>query len=577
MYIETVRNRNSPPAILLRESFREDGRVRKRTLANLTHFPPAILDGLRALLRGDTTVGALSDSFQITRSLPHGHIAAVLGTLRRIGLDSVLGSESTRSRDLAIAMIVARVIDPRSKLATARGLRADTKLSTLSEVLGVESAGEDELYRAMDWLVEQQQSIEAALAQRHLADGALVLYDVTSTYFEGKKCPLARVGYSRDGKKNSLQIVIGLLCNAEGCPVAVEVFDGNYADPSTFGDQVEKVRTRFGLQRVVFVGDRGMITESRIREDLRGVPGLQWITALRSTAIRSLVDEGTIQLSLFDEKNLVEVTSDDFPGERLIVCKNPLLAKDRTRTRLELLQATEKELNKIAIATQRQNKPLRGKDTIALRVGKVLGRFKMAKHFELTITDDSFAFTRNESKIAAESDLDGLYVVRTTVSPDTFDSADAVHAYKRLAVVERAFRSFKTVDLRIRPVFHHLESRVRAHVFICMLAYYVEWHMRKALAPLLFDDEYPELGHKKRASAVDPAQRSDDAITKCRTRRNLQGLPVHSFRTLLADLATISKNRIQSTQPHPVSFDKTTAPTPIQHEALRLLNVTLDL
>ena len=568
-------NSNSPPAVLLRESYRQGKKIRKRTLANLSKWPAHLVEALRVLLRGGTAIDSLNDAFECVRSRPHGHVAAVLGTLRRIGLERMLASAPTRARALVVAMLVARVLHPRSKLATARELNTETLAYTLGEQLGLEHADEDELYGAMDWLLERQSAIEGKLARRHLEQGALVLYDLTSTYFEGRSCPLAKLGHSRDGKRGTLQIVFGLLCNREGCPVAVEVFEGNTADPNTLGLQVEKLRERFRLSRVVLVGDRGMLTAARIREELQGLSGLDWITALRAPAIRQLVDSGALQLSLFDEKDLAEITSEEYPGERLVVCRNPLLADERARKREELMQASELELDKIAAATQRTRRRLRGRDKIALRIGRVINKYKMAKHFELDITEEHFAYQRNEHRIREEAALDGFYVIRTSVPDTVLDTEQTVRAYKGLSAVERAFRSFKTVDLKVRPIYHRLPNRVRAHVFLCMLAYYVEWHMRLALAPILFDDEDKQGAEAERESVVAPAKSSVSARQKARTKRNHDGLPVHSFHTLLTDLATIVKNRMQPNLPGGAPFDQTTRPTPLQQKALDLLGVRL--
>ena len=575
MYIETVPNRNSPPCILLRESYRQGGKVKKRTIANLSKWPPELVENFRALLRGGTVVERLEKSFEVVRSRPYGHVAAVLGTLRKTGLDLIIGGKGLRQHALSVAMIVARIIDPRSKLATARGLKDESMFSALGEELGVEHASEDELYQAMDWLGERQERIEAKLAKKHLDNGSLVLYDVTSTYFEGRTCPLARLGYNRDGKKGKLQIVFGLLCNHEGCPVAVEVFSGDTGDPSTLAEQIRKIRVRFGLDRVILVGDRGLITEARIREEIRPVKGLEWITALRTSQIRKLVDSGSLQLSLFDEQDLAEITDPAYPGERLVVCRNPILAEERARKRRELLEATEKELEKIVQATRRKKRPLKGKDKIALRVGKVINKFKVGKHFRVSIEEDSFSYQRKEDNIAREEALDGIYVIRTSLSSDKLASEAAVTAYKQLSLVEQAFRCFKSIDLKVRPIHHRLERRVRAHVFLCMLAYYVEWHMRKALAPILFDEDDPQGAQASRSSVVAPAQRSASANAKARRKRTKDGLPVHSFRTLLKDLATICKNRIQPRLPGAPAFDKITLPTPVQQRALKLLRVRL--
>ncbi len=575
MYVVAVPNRNSPPAILLRESYRDGHRVKNRTLANLSAWPSERIEALRQLLRGQP-VGPtrLNAAFEIVRSRPHGHVAAVLGTARRLELDRLLGGRPDRRRQLVLAMVVERLLDPRSKLATVRGLDPETLTSTLGEVLALGAADEDDLYAAMDWLLPQQGRLEAALARRHLTDGGLVLYDVTSTYFEGRKCPLAKFGHARDGKRDKLQIVFGLLTNGEGCPVAVEVFEGNTGDPKTLPAQITKLRERFGLARVVLVGDRGMITDARLREDLRPIEGLDWITALRAPAIQALVAGGALQLSLFDQQDLAEITHPDYPGERLIVCKNPFLAEERARKRGELLAATERELAQITAATQRAKRPLRGQARIALRVGKVLGRRKVGKHFTLEITDSRFSSTRAEAAIAQEAALDGVYVLRTSVEADRLPTAEAVRSYKRLAVIERAFRSLKTVDLKVRPIHHRKADRVRAHVFLCMLAYYVEWHMRRALAPMLFDDDDKAAGEAERRSVVAPAQRSPRAKAKALTKRTDDGAPVHSFRTLLDDLATLTKNRVQPKAPGVPAFDMLTTPTSLQRRAFDLLGVS---
>ena len=573
MYITSVPNRGSPPCILLRESYRQGGKTRNRTLANLTHWPAHVVQGLSALLKGGQVVDP-GGGFRIVRSLPHGHVAAVLGTLRRIGLDKIISSRPSRQRDLVVALIVARVIEPGSKLAAARGLCEQTASTSLGETLSLSDADEEELYAAMDWLLPRQGRIENALAGRHLQDGTLVLYDVTSSYFEGKTCPLAQFGHSRDGKKDKRQIVFGLLCEVRGRPIAVEVFQGNTGDPSTVASQVHKLRERFGLKRVVLVGDRGMLTEARLREDIGPVEGLDWITALRSEAIAALVEAGRVDMSLFDQQDLAEVSwPKKYPGQRLIVCRNPLLAAERARKREELLKATEKDLAVIAAAVGRASKPLRGADRIGLRVGKVIGRHKMAKHFCIEITDESFRYERDEPGIAAEAALDGFYVIRTNLPPEALDAQQTVRAYKGLSKAERAFRSLKTVDLKVRPIHHHLAERVRAHVLLCMLAYYVEWHMRQDLAPVLFDDEDPQAGEALRRSVVAPAHRSPVAQAKAANKRTAAGAPVHSFQTLLSDLATICRNRIQPDVPGAGTFEKTTQPTAFQEQILTLLNV----
>lgn len=547
----------------------------KRTLANLSKWSPDLVEGLQTLLHGGVAVKSLEDSFDILRSVPHGHVAAALGTLRKLGLDKMIEGNGSRQRQLAIAMIVSRIIEPGSKLATARGLSEDAAISSLSEELGLGVFDEEELYKAMDWLLERQESIEQGLAKKHLAEGSLVLYDVSSTYFEGRSCPLAQIGYSRDGKNDHLQIVFGLLCNVDGCPVAVEVFEGDTGDPKTLPFQIEKVRERFGIRKVIWVGDRGMITEARIKEDMKGVEGLQWVTALRSPAIRKLLEEGALQPSLFDEMDMAEIKHPEYPGERLIACRNPLMADRRARKRKELLGATERELDKIVVATKRTKKPLRGKDAIGVRVGKVIGKYKMGKHFDLEITDEGFSYKRNENKISEEIALDGIYVIRTSVPDDVLSTEASVRTYKKLSEVERAFRSYKTVDLKVRPIYHHLADRVRAHVFLCMLAYYVEWHMRQKLAPVLFDDDDIDGAEAQRESAVAPAERSPRALEKARTKQTDEGLPVHSFQSLLKSLATIAKQYISPKLKGAVPFRKITAPTPLQQKALNLLGVRL--
>jgi hypothetical protein len=577
MYIDIIPNRNSPPAILLRESYRQDGKVKKRTIANLSKLPMEIVEQFRILLRGGKALESFEDSVEVLRSLPHGHIAAALGTVRKTGLEEIISPEKSRELSLILAMIVARIVDPQSKLATARGLDPDTAASSLGEVLQLGRVVEDDLYSAMDWLSGEQTRIETVLAAKHLKGGSLILYDVTSTYFEGKTCPLAQRGHSRDGKSDKLQIVVGLLCAPDGCPVAVEVFEGNCADPLTLPGQIAKIRERFKIDRVVLVGDRGLITQARIQENLKGQEGLDWITALRAPQIRTLAEAGSIQLSAFDTRDMAEITHPDYPDERLIVCRNPMLAYQRAHNREDLLQATERQLDKIKLATTRTKRRLKGKAKIALRVGKIIGRFKMAKHFVITIEEESFSYQRNPSSIAQEAALDGIYVIRTSVPKEVMDENQTVGAYKGLSQVERAFRSLKSIDLKIRPIHHHLAERVKTHVFLCMLAYYVEWHMRKALAPILFDDHETAAAASHRPSMVAPAERSEAANRKARTKQTDDGLPVHSFRTLLADLGTIARNTVQvkPTTGDPVCFEKITQPTPVQQRALDLLDAKL--
>ena len=572
MYIESVPNRSSPPAILLRESYRQAGKVKKRTLANLSSWPPALVEGFRILLKGGTAVPSLDEAFDIVRSLPHGHVAAVLGTLKKLGLDRLIDPKPSPRRNQVLAMIAARILEPASKLATARGLAEATAVSTLGEILEA-GLGEDDLYGAMDWLLERQERIERGLAKRHLEEGSLVLCDLTSVWMEGRRCPLARRGHSRDGRKGTLQITFGLLCDKDGCPVSVEVFPGNTADPNTVGSQVAAVRERFSLSRVVLVGDRGMLTAARIREEVKPA-GLDWISALRGPAIRALLEAGAVEMSLFDERDLVEITSDAYPGERLMVCRNPLLAEDRARKRSELLEATEALLEPIAAATRRDTRRLKGRERIGERVGKVIGKYKMAKHITWSIDDDGvLTYGRDEASISAEARLDGLYVIRTSLPASELDGPGTVRAYKRLSSVERAFRSLKTVDLKVRPVFHRTAPRVRAHVFLCMLAYYVEWHMRQKLKPVLFDDEDAQGAEARRPSVVAPAAVSPSARAKKAAKTTPDGDPVHSLRTLLDDLATITRNTVAPRLPGAEPFQVTTRPTPLQTKVFELLGV----
>ena len=572
MYIESVPNRGSPPAILLRESFREDGKVKKRTLLNLSDWPQDRIAGFKMLLKGGTVIPSDQQAITIIRSLPHGHVAAALGTARKIGLDRLLGPDGNRCRDLVLALVVSRLLEPGSKLAAARALSPDTASSSLGQQLGLGPVDEDELYTALDWLAVRQPAIETALAKDHLAGGTLVLYDVSSSYMEGRCCPLAQYGYNRDGKCGKLQIVYGLLCAADGCPVAIEVFDGSTADPMTLTSQVTKLKDRFGLNHVVLVGDRGMITRARITEDL-SVAGLDWITALRAPAIKILRDAGALQMSLFDERDMAAITSPDFPGERLIVCRNRALAAERARRREDLLAATERELARLAAAVARQRQPLRGAAAIGLKVGAVLDKHKMAKHFTLDIADSRFGFARKTEEIAAEAALDGIYVVRTSLPATVLDDDATVRNYKSLSLVERAFRCLKSVDLQIRPVYHWLADRVRAHVFLCMLAYYLEWHMRRRLAPMLYDDTDKDAAEAQRASVVAKAERSPAAVTKQTTGRTEDGLPVHSLRTLLADLATLTRNTLMTAIDPERSFTLSARPTALQQKALNLLGL----
>jgi transposase len=576
MYIDKVPNRNSPPAFLLRESTRDGNRIRKRTILNVTKWPAELRQGLNTLLKGGVAVAKTDDAFIIERSLPHGHVAAILGSLRKLKLDRLIAAKPEPNRDLVVAMIVARLIDPVSKLATARELDADTASTSLGQCLGLGQVDEEQLYDALDWLIERQPRIEAKLAKRHLQGGTLVLYDVSSSYLEGRRCELGQLGKSRDGRRDKLQIVYGLLCNRQGCPVAIEVFDGNTGDPKTLASQVDKLKRRFQLNRVAIVGDRGMITQARIKDDLKPA-GLDWITALRAPTIKALVNSGALQLSLFDERDMAEISSPDFPGERLVACRNPLLATERARKRQDLLAATEKKLDRIIEATRRKRRPLHGQDQIGLAVGKVIDHHKMAKHIDYTITDTGFSYQRKQHSIDREAALDGFYVIRSSLPDTALTTSETVGAYKALSSVERAFRCLKTIDLHIRPIFHRKAQRVRAHVFLCMLAYYVEWHMRQILAPMLFDDDDKPAAEAARTSIVAPAKRSDKALQKAATKRTEDGLPVHSFRTLLTDLATLTLNTVSSPINVKYRFQMAAKPTPVQDKAIELLKVNTRL
>src|SRR6201986_4224237 len=575
MYVAVIPNRGSPPAILLREGYREAGKTKNRTLANLSRWPAERIEQLRAVLRGDNLLPAAA-AIEIVRALPHGHVLAALGTARRIALDTVLPRRAPqRRRDLALALIVARLLEPPAKLGTARMLDPAPASHALGEMLGLGKVAAKEVYAGLDWLGREQPFIEAQLARRHLQDGALLLYDVTSTDLEGRCCELAQYGYSRDHRGDRPQIVIGLMCTAEGCPVAVEVFEGNTADPATLSAQIDKLKQRFKLQRVVMVGDRGLLTSARIEQTLRPA-GLDWITALRAPAIKQLAaDGGPLQPSLFDDRDMAEITSPDFPGERLVVCKNPLLAEERARKRTELLAVTEKELARIAARGQGGHRPPPGGGAIGQAVGAVLGRRHMAKHFHISITDEAFSFVQNPLSIAAEAALDGIYVVRTNLPAAHCDAAATVRAYKSLSGVEHAFRSLKTVDLELRPVFHWTAPRVRAHVLLCMLAYYLQWHMRRSLAPMLFDEPDPAAREAQRRSPVAKAEPSPAARRKAPHKRtdptDGDPLPVHSFHPLLGDLAPLTRNVVR------LGRDRLTAllatPTRTQHPALDPLRV----
>jgi transposase len=552
---------------LLRRSYRVGAQVKHETLANLSHLPEPIIDLIRRSLQGETFVPA-AQAFRITRSRPHGHVQAVLGTIRKLGLDTLLGARPSRPRQLALAMLAERLLFPSSKLANMRHWHT----TTLAEELAITDATETEVYHAMDWLLARQPAIEQHLAQHHLATGSLVLYDVSSSYYHGRTCPLARHGHNRDGKKGLPIIVYGVITTADGCPMAVDVYPGNTADPTTVPDQVIKLRERFGLERVVLVGDRGMLTDTQI-DKLRVYPGLSWISALRSRAIQNLLDQGRLQRSLFDATNLAEIKSPDFPGERLVACYNPLLAEERHRKRQDLLRATEELLRRLAAEVARRTQTPLTQTQIALKAGRRVNRFKMAKHFQLTIRDGVFTWSRRVESVTREEQLDGIYVIRTSEPRRRLPAEEAVRSYKRLAQVEQAFRALKGLDVLVRPIYHRVEPRVRAHIFLCLLAYHVEWHMRQAWAPLLFADEELATARAER-DPVAPAEPSEAATAKKRTKHNSAGVGVHSWRTLLAELATRTRNTcVVATEPTAGSFEQCSEPTPLQAEALRLLGL----
>ena len=571
MYITTIANRNSPPAVLLRESYREQGKVKSRTLANLSRWPAAKIDALRRVLADEPMQPAVAQRFEIERALAYGHVAAALGTLRRIGLDQILPRRPERLARLITAMIVARVIEPAAKLATARQLSDATASHALGALLGLGEVDADELYEALDRLQAAQPEIEQALARRHLKDGVLVLYDVSSSYLEGEHCELAQRGYSRDHRPDRPQIVYGLLCNEQGCPIAVEVFDGNTADPMTLAAQITKLRSRFNLSRVVLVGDRGMITDARLEADVKPA-GLDWITALRAPSIRELAAEGgPLQLSLFDQRDMAEITADDYPGERLVVCRNPDLAARRCHKRQDLLEATERLLAAVATRLHHKRRPLRGAARIGIAVGTVLNKHKMAKHFDVVISDTALSWSRKQDAIAAEAALDGFYVIRTNLPAKVFPTEQVVLAYKSLSQVERAFRSLKTTDLDIRPIHHRRARRVRGHVLLCMLAYYVTWHMQQALAPMLFTDHDKQAAALQRTSPVAAARVSPAARAKAATKRSADRQPVHSFATLLADLANLTRNTVRFGDALPVTV--LSRPTTVHQRVFQLLGL----
>ena len=578
MYIETVPNRNSPPAILLRQAWREGKKTCKRTLANLSDWPQEKIETFRRLLQDEPLVSP-HDLFTTQNSLPHGHVEAILQMIRKLELERLISSQHCRERDLVVAMIVQRLIAPVSKLAMARQWHS----TTLAEELGVGQATEDDLYAAMDWLGERQERIEKKLAARHLHEGGLVLYDVSSSFYEGRTCPLAKFGHNRDDKQGLPIIVYGVMTNGEGCPVAVSVYAGNTGDPTTVADQIDKLREKFGLERMVMVGDRGMLTQPQI-DKLKLHAGMGWITALTSTAIRQLLEQGALQLSLLDDKNLAEISAPEYPGERLLVCHNPILEEQRQRKRQALLQATEKSLQKIAKEVARRKKKPLSAAAIGMKVGKVLGRYKMAKHFECKIEEGSFVWSRRAESITQEEKVDGIYVLRTSEPGERLSAEDTVRSYKSLAEVERAFRCLKGIDLLVRPIRHRTEDRVPEHIFLCVLAYYVEWHLRRAWAPLLFEDE-ERWEQRQHRDPVRSAQPSTSAQQKKQSHETADGLPVHSFQTLIAELA--SRARVtytfkpqkeeektkEKTNLNNATFKQVPEPTPVQardYELIRL-------
>lgn len=571
MYIDTVPNRNSPPAVLLREAWREGKKTRKRTLANLSDWPPEKIETFRRLLCDERLVSP-HDLFATQKSLPHGQVEAILEMIGKLELDRLISAQRCRERDLVVAMVVQRLISPVSKLATTRHWHT----TTLAEELGVAEATENDLYEAMDWLLERKERIEKKVAARHLSEGGLVLYDVSSSFYEGRTCPLAQFGHDRDGKKGLPIIVYGVMTNGEGCPVAVEVYAGNTGDSTTVGDQIEKLRERFKLSRVVMVGDRGMLTQPQI-DKLKQHPGFGWITALTATAIRELVKQGALQLSLLDQKNLAEITALDYPGERLMVCHNPVLEEERRRKREALLKATEKSLEKIGKEVARRRKKSLAAAEIGLKVGKVLGRYKVGKHFACKIAESSFTWSRRAQSIEQEEKLDGIYVLRTSEPVERLSAEDTVRSYKSLAEVERAFRCLKGIDLLVRPIRHRSEDRVPAHIFLCVLAYYVEWHLRRAWAPLLFEDE-ERWEERKRRDPILPAKPSDSVQRKKRSQQTVDGLPVHSFQGLLSELAnrarvTYALKSEKSEEKTNLTFRQLTEPTPVQARAYELVRM----
>lgn len=574
MYIESVKNRNSPPAILLRESYREDGKIKKRTLLNMTGFPSDIIEGFRAVLKGTAVSGSQAilhpeQDITLADAKPYGAAAAVVAMMRKIGLEKLIDARPSRERDVVLAMIAGRLLHGGSKLSTARRCHRETADTALGSLLGLEDLSERDCYAAMDWLFERKGAIEKRLARKHLAPGGSVFFDLSSSYFEGHTCPLSHYGYSRDHRGDLPQVNYGLYCNEEGIPFAIDVLPGNEGDHVAFPQAVERVRSTFGAEDVVFVGDRGMIGGKVIDETLRGLDGAEWVTCLNHATIAKLSRNDHIQLSLFDERDLISMAHPDHPDERLVFCRNPLLAQERRRKRDELLAATDVLLQGLAKRVARPSSRIRGKDRIGVEVGKIINRKKMAKHYVITITDEGFTFERDEQKIAQEAALDGIYVIRTSLTEERMGDKEVVEHYKKLAAVERSFRSMKSIDIQVRPIFHHTEERVRTHIFLCMLAYYVEAHMRAALAPILFHDE----DDTPRESVVTPAARSEKAKKKDATKRTEDGWPVTTFSDALSSLNAIVRGRVDLAGKPEMSFQTTSRPNPFQAHIIELLGV----
>ncbi len=573
MYIERIPNRNSPPAVLLRESYREQGKVKKRTIANLSKLSDEVVDNLKLVLKGATAVKIdnLPEDFEVIRSLPHGHVLAILRTIRDLELDLLIDDKKTRKRSLISAMIIARIINPASKLATARGLDSETCSSSISRVLEIENVGGNELYESLDYLLLKQDKIESKLAEKHLIDGSLILYDVTSTYVEGECCSLAKYGYNRDKKKGKAQIIFGLICDKYGCPIAVEVFEGNVVDSQTLSKQIEKVKEKFKVEKIVWISDRGILTDKNINELIKKRENIDWITALTKLQVRQLAEKEGIQLGIFDERNLVEINSDLYPEERLIVCRNPLVAETNKIKRAELMKKTEEELDKIVVATRREKRKLKGEKEIGLRVGKIINKFKVGKYFELNISEEEFNYEIKKEVIEQEEKLDGIYIIRTSILSEEMDGKSAVKNYKSLSKVEEAFRCYKTIDLNVRPIYHYKDERVKAHIFLCMLAYYVEWHMKEKLKSMLFEDEELVEISEEQLNFI----RSESGKEKDRKKRNKENDKVHSFRTLLEDLGTITLNKIRlNLNGEKIEFEKVTKPTVLQEKILKLLGIS---